>query len=465
MAESAASIAVLPFTNLSTDTENEYFSDGLSEDIITALTQMPGLKVIAWTSAVGFKKKAQDIRQIAHALGVANIVEGAVRRSGTKIRVTAQLIRAADGSFLWSERFDRESKDVFAIQDEIAQAIVTALRLRLMSERAAFRRYTPKFPAYESFLKARHHLGRFTPESLTRAKECYELAIALDPDFALAHAELGRYYARLSIYGVRPAHETAPLMRTAALRALEIDPSLPEAHFILGGAASAYDYDWKKAERRFRLAMAHDPVPPIVRTTYGLNYLMAMGRQQEAIEEHHRALQEDPLNLISRFQLAICLEAAGKDAEVRAELREILELDENFHCADWALGVYYATREMFAQALAFAEKAYSLAPWAAQNNGLFSGVLARTGQTSRASALLENLAPAEAYGSPLGRMFFDLVCSEIESAAQWAGKAIEQRDPRLIMFLSLPMTRSLRTSSRWPILASELNLPESQQTV
>jgi TolB-like protein len=457
--ETTDSIAVLPFANLIGDLENEYFSDGLSEEITNALTHIPGLRVIARTSAFAFKGRAQDVRQIAAALGVANILEGAVRRAGTRIRINAQLITAADGSHRWAECFDREATDVFAIQDEIAQAIASALRLKLFPEPVAFRRHTPNFPAWEAFLKARHHLEKLTPESLRLARECYEQAIALDPEFSLAHAELGRYYARLSIYGLAPPHETAPLMRAAALKALDLDPSLPEGHFILGGLASAYDYDWKEAELQFRLAMAHNPVPPIVRVTYALNYLMAMGRTGDAIEEHRRALIEDPLNLISRFQLAICLQAAGLDIEAGGELRQILELDENHHWAVWALGVYHATREAFAEALGFAERAYSLAPWAVQNTGLLAGVLARTGQTSRADVLIDKLTPLEAYGSPLGLMFFHLVCAEVDKAAAWAEKAIGQRDTRVIMLLSLPLVQRLRSGSRWPALASLMNLP------
>jgi serine/threonine-protein kinase len=444
---------------LSAEVENEYFSDGLSEEIIHALTHVPGLRVIARTSAFAFKGRQQDIRQIAEALGVAKILEGAVRKEGTRIRITVQLIAAADGSHLWSERFDREAADVFAIQDEIAQAIARVLQLKFLSKTGLSGRHTPNLPAYEAFLKARHHLGKFLPESLDRARECYERAIALDPEFALAHAELGRYYARLSLFGLTPVHETTPRMRAAALKALEIDPSLAEPHFILGGAAAAHDYDWKEAEQQFRLAMARNPVPPIVRTTYGLNYLMVMGRTQEAIEEHRRALREDPLNLISRFQLAICFQAAGRDVEACAELHQIQELDETFHWAHWALGVYNVTRGMFTEAQTCAEKSYVLAPWGVQNTGLLAGVLARTGRKRRAEELLDGLTSGPSYGTPLGFMFFHLVCEEIDKAAEWAGKAIEQRDPRVIMFISLPLVKTLRASSRWPVLAGQMNLP------
>ena len=190
---SQPSIAVLPFANMSGDKEQEYFSDGLAEEIINALVKIPGLKVIARTSAFAFKGQNTDIRKIAETLGVANILEGSVRRSGNRIRVTAQLITAADGSHLWSERYDREMADVFAVQDEISAAIAGALHAKLSPQPAAKPRYTPKLPAYEALLKARHFHWKVTPESMEQAKEFYEQAIALDPQYALAQALYADY--------------------------------------------------------------------------------------------------------------------------------------------------------------------------------------------------------------------------------------------------------------------------------
>jgi adenylate cyclase len=186
------SIAVLPFANLSGDKEQEYFSDGLAEEIINALAKIPRLKVIARTSAFAFKGQNIDIRRIAETLGVASILEGSVRRSGNRIRVTAQLIAATDGTHLWSERYDRELADVFAVQDEISAAISKALQVRLSPQAAAKPRYTPKLPAYEALLKARHFHWKVTAEAMEQARPFYEQAIALDPQFALAHAPLCR---------------------------------------------------------------------------------------------------------------------------------------------------------------------------------------------------------------------------------------------------------------------------------
>jgi TolB-like protein/Tfp pilus assembly protein PilF len=458
-AEQQPSIAVLPFTNLSADKENEYFSDGLAEEIINELAHVRGLKVIARTSAFAFRGKEQDIRGIAEALGVRTILEGSVRRAGSRIRVTAQLINAEDGSHLWSERYDRELADVFAIQDEIAQAIAAALQMKLSAEPA--RHYTPNLPAYEAYLKGRHHLARFTPESLARSRECFEQAIALDPKFALAHVGLGSYFLNCAVLGFMPAHEAMPLVREAAKRALDIDPSLPEAHAMLGVVAGIYEYDWKEAERRFRLSMTRDPVPAYARDLYGFFYLLPRGRLQEAGEELERALKLDPLAVIVRVRLAICLLAVGRKAEAETEFRQVLELDENSQPALANMAFIHALRGDLAEALAFAEKAYAVAPGLGQVMGLLAGVLALSGDIDRAEGLLEKLRPGQAYGAPRALAIFHLLCGEVEKAADWTGKAIEQRDPLITFFLRHPLAKALRSTARWPALAKMMNLPET----
>ena len=455
--EQQPSIAVLPFANMSADKENEYFSDGLAEEIINELAHVPGLKVIARTSAFAFRGKEQDIRGIAEALGVRTILEGSVRRAGSRIRVTAQLINAEDGSHLWSERYDRELADVFAIQDEIAQAIAAALQMKLSTGSA--RQYTPKLPAYEAYLKGRHHMARFTPESLVRTREYLEQAIALDPKFALAHGELGNYFLNRALAGLIPAHEAMPLVRQAAKRALDIDPALPEAHGMLGVVAGFYDLDWKEAERRFRLAMARDPVPAHVRELYGFFYLTASGRPREAVEELERALKQDPLALLVRFRLAFCLLVAGRDLEAEAEFRQALELDENFFPVLANMSIMHALRGEFAEALACAEKACAAAPQVLIATGLLAGTLALSGDTRRAEAILEKLRPGLAYGAPRALAIYHLLYGEVEKAADWTAKPIQQRDPLMMLFLRHPVAKTLRSSSRWPALAKMMNLP------
>ena len=449
------SIAVLPFANLSADKENEYFSDGLAEEIINVLAHLPGLKVIARTSAFAFRGKDQDIRTIARTLDVRSVLEGSVRRSGNRIRVTAQLIDAEGGHHLWSERYDREMADVFAIQDDIAQAISSALQTKLSVAPAVLPRYMPNLPAYDAYLKALHDMGHKPPEQLAPARKWLEQAIALDPQFALAQSTLGFYFLRQALPGLLPAHEAMPLIREAAQKALRIDPSLPLAHALLGAVAAVYDYDWVEAERLFRLATRGDSVPPSVRFT-SLFYLLPNGRSQDAVAEYERALDEDPLNLVGRFQYAYCLQVAGMPARAAAEYRRVLALDEHFWLAAYGLSLTCALSRMLPEALYHAEQAYALAPWA-NNIGVLAGVLKLLRNAPRCEELLEKLGDGRSYGAPIGFVIFHLLCSEPDKAADWAEKAIEQRDPRIAITLCL-FERIWRSSPRWPALARQMNL-------
>jgi eukaryotic-like serine/threonine-protein kinase len=453
------SIAVLPFADMSPGKDHEWFSDGVAEEIINALTHVPGLMVIARTSAFAFKGKNEDIRRIAETLGVAHVLEGSVRRAGNRVRVTAQLITAANGSHLWSERFDREMADVFAVQDEIAGAIAATLQVKLSGAPAIHRRYTPNLPSYEAFLKALHHAQKLTPDAMARSREYYEQAIALDPGFALAHSTYGFYFAQLANYGLLTAHEAMPLVRAKAQRALEIDSSLPDAHAMLGVVAALYDYDWTEAERRFKLAMATDPIPAQVRRAYALYYLLPTGRFREAADECQHALKEDPVDLMGRLRLAQCLRAAGRIADSFRTLREVLELDENLWFTHFVLGVEHTLVGDFSEAMPHAERAHVLAPWSPVATAGFAAVLTLTGEVSRAEALLEGLKPGDAYGAPLALGTFHLLCSEIDLAVEWAKRSIEQRHPAIFFFLNAH-GQTLRSSPSWPALADSMNLRE-----
>ena len=379
-AEQQPSIAVLPFANMSADKENEYFSDGLAEEILNLLAKIPGLKVIARTSSFAFRGKEQDIRKIAETLRVQNILEGSVRRAGNRIRVTAQLIHAADGTHLWSERYDREMADVFAVQDEISAAIAEALQVKLSPQAAAKPRYTPKLPAYEALLKARHFHWKVTAESMEQAKVFYEQAIALDPQYALAQALYADYLFGRTTMGMTPLREAAPVARAMAQRALELDPSLPEAHTVLGVLAATYDFNWKEAGRQFTLATADDSASPHCHFICALFYLFGSGRRKEAVEQLERALQGDPLQLTIRTFMAVCLGAAGRYTEAEEHFRQASDLDPNFFWAYGYLAELYAARRMFAEALPVAEKAFALAPWYAPIVGLYAGLLVRNGR-------------------------------------------------------------------------------------
>jgi serine/threonine-protein kinase len=458
--EPQPSIAVLPFANMSADKENEYFGDGLAEEIINVLAQIPGLKVTARTSAFAFRGKEQDITTIAEALRVRTVLEGSVRRSGSRVRVTAQLIDAADGYHLWSDRYDRELTEAFTIQDEIARAITRSLHDKL-APGASLPRYQPNPLAYEAFLKARYYMSQLVPDALSRARVLLDQAIALDPGFALARQQLGKYYLLQALWGGQPAHETMPMVRQLAIDALASDASLSEAHALLGVVAGLYDYDWTEQERQFQLALARDPVSPDVYGHYGIHCLLLTGRPKDAANALERVLESDPLNLVCRVQHAICLDAAGDIEEADAELREVLELNEQCGpAAEWR-AVHGAFRGKWEEASHYAERAFAMAGQQTRFAGLLAGILYRTGHTERANHLVATLGDGNAYGAPVELMFVNLMQSKPAKAAAWAGKAIEQRDGYLLVLLSTLVGASLRSSPHWPRLARLLNRPAS----
>ena len=459
-AEKMPSIAVLPFVNMSADKEDEYFSDGLAEEIINALAQTPGLKVTARTSAFAFRGKEQDIQKIAEALHVRTVLEGSVRRSGNRIRVMAQLINAADGYHLWSQRYDREMADLFDLQDEIAQAIAAALQVKLSGTPLPVRNYKPSLPAYEALLKARHYLGRFNPDLIPRIQECFEQAIALDPKFALAHCEYAVLFMTMAILGSLPPSQFVPMVRSHAQTALELDPSFPEGHAMLGVVAGYLEHDWKEAERCFRLALTRDPTPPLVRRLYTAYYLLPTGRPSEALEQTASALQEDPLDSILRFYRGVSLAALGRNDEAFQEFHAILELNPNVVPAHAWLGLHHLTRGELDQALFHTEKAYVLAPLVPNCIGALAGLLKRVGESQRAGELLQKLQPADAFGVPRGLATYHMMLDEFEAAADWIEKAIDQGDPVSLTTLRVYQA-GLFSSPQWARLMRKFSLREA----
>jgi TolB-like protein/Tfp pilus assembly protein PilF/predicted Ser/Thr protein kinase len=458
-ADQQPSIAVLPFSNMSADKENEYFSDGLAEEILNLLAKSPELKVIARTSSFAFRGKEQDIRKIGEALDVGTVLEGSVRRAGSRIRVTAQLIDIKNGAHLWSERYDRELTDIFEVQDEMAAAIAGALKVKLGAPPPAVR-HIPRLDAYEVYLKARHQHWQLTRESMVQAREFYELAIRLDPQFALAHSGLADYFLTLSS-SLMPAHEAAPRIRAEAQKALELDPSLPEAHAMLGAVAFIYDFDYAEAQRRFGLAMASEPVPPLVRDWYAVFFLASSGRVGEALEQVERAMREDPLNPMFHCTRCVHLTAIGRHTEAETEFRRALELNPNFWVAYWLTIGRYLSRGMPEQELACAERFYSFAPWSPMAVGSLAGMLVRTGDAVRAREVLRQIEEGQKYGHPAGLAIYQLFCGDVEAAADWMERAIEQRVPHAALHRLIPIYAALHANPRWPKLAKMMNLPEA----
>ena len=450
-----SSIAVLPFANMSRDPDYEYFSDGLAEEIINLLAHVADLKVTARTSSFAFRGKEQDIRRIAETLGVANVLEGSVRRSGNRIRVTAQLINAEDGYHLWSERYDRELTDIFAIQDDIAQAIAGALQLKLISNPA---RHSPAFPAYEALLKARHHARTYLPEAHARAEEYCRQAIALDPKYAAPHALLGFLYLMSTTHTGRPMPEVAPLIRNEVRRALELDPFDTDPHYLLGAVAAANDYNWPEAAREFELAMASSSVPAEAHWAYALCF-QPFGRFEESAAEMRRAVEKDPLSVIWRGVLMAHLVLGGKYEQALKEGFKALDISESEIHPHLAFAETYLALGRVDEALASAERAHRNLPQQSMGTGFLAALLVRLGEKDRANALLREMG-----ASPIpiwGRAWYHLLCSELEAAAEWYEKMIEAREVFAPVYANSLYTEELRGSPYWSRLARMMNLAES----
>ncbi len=451
-----SSVAVLPFANMSRDPDDEYFSDGLAEEIINLLAHVPGLKVTARTSSFAFRGKEQDIRRIAEALGVSTVLEGSVRRAGSRIRVTAQLINAQDGYHLWSERYDRELIDVFAIQDDIAQAIAGALQVKLISNPA---RHTPSFPAYEALLKARHHARTYVPEAHARAREYCEQAIALDPQYAAPHALLGFTYFFETSHTGRPMPEVAPLVRREARRALELDPFETDPHFLLGAIAAANDYNWPEAAREFQLAMASPSVPAEAHWAHASFLMQPFGRFEESTAEMRRAVEKDPLSVIWRGVLVANLVLAGKYEHALQEGFKALDISESEIHPHLAISEAYLALGRVDEAVASAERAHRNLPRQSMGAGLLAACLVRQGDKDRAAMLIHEMGDSP---TPIwGRAWYHLLCSEIDAAAYWYEKMIDARDMFAVVYARSPYTAALRSSPHWARLARMMNLPDS----
>jgi serine/threonine-protein kinase len=453
-----SSIAVLPFDSLSADPNDQYFGDGLAEEIINLLVQSPGLKVIARTSSFSFKERREDVRRIAEILDVEHVLQGSVRKAGERIRVTAQLVSARDGSHIWSSRYDRHLADVFAIQDEIAQSIAFAMHHELAA--GAGRHRTRSLPAYEAFLRSQHYL--LVKSDFARGLACLEEAIALDPEFAVAHAHLGMHFLFVVTGQAMASHDAVPLARRHVERALEIDSSLPEAHGVLGAIASLYDFDWNEADRRFRLAFERGNPSPTVRIQRANFFLAHAGRGREAVEDMERAVREDPLNWGLSWTLAVVYRSVGRDVDADRLYAHVLGDTSSPWSAIPAvvLSGNHLERGQMKEARAFAETAIERNAALPAAVGQLAGVLARNGDDIRAAELVNRLRPGTAFGAPFGLALYYLAIGDRDQCADWLEKAIDQRDVWVSFLLNVGNIggRAMWSSPRWPRLAQLMNV-------
>jgi adenylate cyclase len=449
----AASIAVLPFANLSADKDQEYFSDGLAEEIINLLAQVSGLKVIARTSAFAFRGKDQDIREIARALGVATVLQGSVRRAGSRIRVSTQLINASDGAHLWSERFDRELTEVFAVQDEIAAAIASALKVTLTGQSVSARSHDPNLAAYDAFLRGKHHYYRFSPAHFTSAEQDFTQAIQLDPQWAEPHAALGDLYFAMGFYGWRPLDDMIRRARDEARKALEYSPTHPLGHAVLGVIAAHHDYNWQEAADQFRRVGSAEFVHPNVHLL-SLFYLLSLGRFDAALDEVAKAIAQDPQNSFWRSRRSWVLANANRYDESLAEASKALELDPTNYQARMMMALCHACQNNLTRALEAAEAVHRTAAFDAFGTGILGGVLSRLGEKDRAQQVVASMTGAVT----IGMTIYHLVAGEIDAALDWYQKDIEAHRPNAPMVAFAAWLEPLRASPRWAHVAGMMNL-------
>jgi non-specific serine/threonine protein kinase len=454
-----SSIAVLPFTNLSSDPADEYFSDGISEEIINALSKLEGLRVAARTSSFSFKGRAVEITEIARKLGVSTVLEGSVRKAGHRIRITAQLVNVADGFQLWSERYDREMEDIFAVQDEIARSIADRLKVTLKGDQQpVVKAGTDNLEAYQLYLKGRallYQRGRGLP----RALECFKGAVALDSEYALAWAGLSDVHRVLVWYGLARPQTSLPPSKEAAVRAVALDPSLAEAHTALAQAYNFCDWDWSNAEREFLRVFELNPRYVQGLGWYGIWYLQAVaGRFEEGIAHAKQAVECDPLSSYVTAHLAWAYAFAGRSAEGLAVAQRAVELDSETILAQLALAYILYFQNRFEDSVAVGEAALGMFG----RNPLFMAFLALAyadwGKPAEAKAVHTELLARAAWGyvSPTLLATSAAAVGERDEAMRYAREAYAIRDPQLATLgRHWPGTKRLREDPRFTeILAS-----------
>ena len=449
------SLAVLPLENLSGNQEHEYFVDGMTEALITEVGKILGRRVISRTSVVAYKGTRKPLTEIARELHADAVVEGAVLRWGHRIRISVQLIDAATDTHLWAETYDRNSRDVLGLQSEVARAIAEEIRVRLTSpdRLSGTRRVDPE--TYELYLKGRYFWNKGLGKGLYQAVEYLEQAIRKDQGYAAAHASLAGCYSTLGVWNLMQPAEALSKAKAAALRALEIDGTLAEAHAAMGRVRLRYDWDWREAEREFKHAINLDPNYAVAHFWYS-ECLAAMGRLDEAVALATRALDLDPFSLMVKAGVGwIYFLARHYQAAIEQE-RRTLEMDPNCTSAHYYLGLAYAQEARYSEAMEELQKAQSLSgcPEALGALGHACAVSGKRGRAMSILGRLEQLAE-QRYVSPYGRALIHTGLGQTDQAFAWLKRASDERgqgghglihlkvDPRLDSLRSDPRYRNL----------------------
>jgi TolB-like protein len=453
------SIAVLPFANLSPEPD-DYFSDGLTEEIIHLLASVPGIRVVARTSAFALKHRNADVRQVGQALNVAFVLEGSVRKSNEALRVTAQLVSTADGYQVWSRRYERQVNDVFAVQDEIAREIVNLLRASTGAQ-AKPAPVSTNFEAYSLYLEGRYHLNRQTRVSFHRAIECFRKALAQSPRYAPALSGVAVAWLYLGVFAGNAPLEAMPRAREAAQRALEIDPQNGDALSVAACTKAMFDWDWNGAESLFRESSQSQPASDLSGHLFVMFALLPMARIEEALAALEQTRRVDPLSLFVSASRGAVLLMARRNAEAEIEYRHALDLDPNFWRALIGLGRCHEVNGRFDEAIACFERARAVSDSVPTAIGALGHAYGLSGQTQAAHALLRELEAmaASRYVSPWGPALIYLGLRD-EAVFEWLDRSYHER-ASWVMYAGLDARFDpIRKDPRFQALIQSLGVPE-----
>ena len=469
-AGSDKSIAVLPFVNMSADPENEYFSDGISEEILNSLTHVEGIQVTARTSSFSFKGKNEDVREIGNKLGVANVLEGTVRRAGKKIRINVQLINAADGYQLWSEAYDSELEDIFEVQDEIATKIVTRLKENLAisdKKESIVKTPTENIEAYNLYLKGRYYWNKSNPEDILRAIKTFEEAIKLDPNFALPYCTLSYCYSFMGSSGLMPPAEAYPKAKDCTLKAIELDPNHAESHLSLATIKFYHNWDFEGAEASLNKAQDLGLNSSLFNQVHGW-FLIAKGDFEKAIEKIQQALALDPLSLPLMSTLGDAYSFAGRFEEGLAQYNKLIELEPNFRRGFEGRGMIYLAMGENEKAVKDFEQYHKLVGHPLKGLSSLGHAYAAAGYTDKALEVVEKLKLRE-QNEPgvilhMDYAFLYTGMKEFDLAFHYLNKTYDQRIGiaclGMIFCIRYPMLKELKSDPRFKQLIQKMGLNE-----
>jgi eukaryotic-like serine/threonine-protein kinase len=455
------SLAVLPFINMSADPENEYFCDGLSEELINALTHIRELRVVARTSAFAFKGKEIDVREVGERLNVGTVLEGSVRKSGQRLRITAQLINVEDGYHIWSGQFDKDMKDIFDIQEEISLTIVDHLKLELVEgeKEKILRRRTENHDAYESYLKGLYFWKRRYERGLQKSLQYFQQAVALDPGYALPHVGIADAFGILGVFAYMPPHQAYAHARAAANKALEIDPELAEVYPSLGWIAMWYDRDWPAAEGLFQKAIQMKPDYAPAHMWYG-NLLYSLGRFDESIREMRKAKELEPLEPAPPTHVGWALYYARRFDESIEELQGVVASDPEFTLSYLWLSMNFIAKDMWGEAIAASRKFVELAAGAVIGLCILGLAYGSAGMKNEALQILEQIEglKEERYVGPIFRAVVWSGLGEKDKALENLERSYVERDSALALIKVWPIFDSLRSEPRFQAVLKKMNL-------